>query len=86
MMLNSVLMWEEFTMKEEVKIERAKYVAQLTMCMLHATRTPNHVQDFFVPEFLAALDNGHPEALRSILTEVLPGVFTFQMWTNQFCE
>jgi len=41
-------------------------------------------EEFFEQSFLDAVKFGTPEALKAITTEVIPGVFVFKMFTDQF--
>jgi len=43
-------------------------------------------REWFAPTFFAALADGSETALRSILTEISPGVYAFDMFTPEFCD
>ncbi|KAM7271741.1 hypothetical protein ACFE04_030955 [Oxalis oulophora] len=42
--------------------------------------------DFFVPSFLAAVNESTTDSFRKIMVEPIPGVFTFEMLQPQFCD
>lgn len=42
--------------------------------------------DFFVPSFLKAIAENTVESFRSIVAELTPGVYAFDMLRPQFCE
>ena len=43
-------------------------------------------QAWFAPSFWAAIEDGTPAALQAILTEVTPGVWAFDLFTDAFCD
>lgn len=43
-------------------------------------------EQFFVPSFLDAINEGTEDSFRSILNEPSPGIFTFEMLQPCFCE
>lgn len=43
-------------------------------------------EQFFVPSFLNAINEGTEDSFRSVMDEPSPGVFTFEMLQPHFCE
>ena len=43
-------------------------------------------RDWFAPSFLAAIDNGGTQAIRSIVRTEAPGVYSFDLFTPAFCR
>jgi hypothetical protein len=41
---------------------------------------------FFVPAFLKAINDNTEKSFRSIMSEPVPGIFTFEMLQPRFCE
>jgi hypothetical protein len=41
---------------------------------------------FFVPTFLEAINDNTEQSFRSIMSEPVPGIFTFEMLQPHFCE
>ncbi|KAK6931558.1 hypothetical protein RJ641_003351, partial [Dillenia turbinata] len=53
---------------------------------LHQQLYKMHPSNFFVPSFLEAIKGNSEESLRKIVSEPIPGIFTFEMFQPQFCE
>ncbi|XP_061994844.1 2-oxoglutarate and iron-dependent oxygenase domain-containing protein CP2-like isoform X4 [Rosa rugosa] len=53
---------------------------------LHEQLYTMQAEQFFVPSFLNAVNEGTEDSFRSIMAEPSPGVFTFEMLQPQFCE
>lgn len=43
-------------------------------------------EQFFVPSFLNAINEGTEDSFRSVMDEPSPGVFTFEMLQPHLCE
>ncbi|KAM7272041.1 hypothetical protein ACFE04_031255 [Oxalis oulophora] len=53
---------------------------------LHKELYTMNPADFFVPSFLAAVNESTADSFRKIMVEPIPGVFTFEMLQPQFCD
>ncbi|KAM7487684.1 hypothetical protein LguiB_025168 [Lonicera macranthoides] len=53
---------------------------------LHRELYTMHAANFFTPSFLKAVNDNTEESFRSIMSEPSPGVFTFQMLQQRFCD
>ncbi|KAM5567829.1 2-oxoglutarate and iron-dependent oxygenase domain-containing protein CP2 [Rosa sericea] len=53
---------------------------------LHEQLYTMQAEQFFVPSFLNAVNEGTEDSFRSIMVEPSPGVFTFEMLQPRFCE
>ncbi|KAH7571058.1 hypothetical protein JRO89_XS05G0246100 [Xanthoceras sorbifolium] len=53
---------------------------------LHRELYTMHATNFFVPSFLKAINENTVESFRSIMTEPIPGIYTFEMLQPHFCE
>lgn len=45
-----------------------------------------HATNFFVPSFLEAVNENTFESFKRIMSELSPGVYTFEMLQPRFCD
>ncbi|KAL5761160.1 hypothetical protein ACOSP7_019662 [Xanthoceras sorbifolium] len=74
---------------ERTRIQRHKEYRQRIISNyqpLHRELYTMHATNFFVPSFLKAINENTVESFRSIMTEPIPGIYTFEMLQPHFCE
>ncbi|RLN23196.1 putative PKHD-type hydroxylase [Panicum miliaceum] len=74
---------------ERNKVQRHKEYRQRILRLykpLHEELYNMHPSAFFLPTFLEAVRSNSEESFRSIMTEPIPGVYSFAMLQPTFCE
>ncbi|XP_025815779.1 uncharacterized PKHD-type hydroxylase At1g22950 isoform X1 [Panicum hallii] len=74
---------------ERNKVQRHKEYRQRILHLykpLHEELYNMHPSAFFLPTFLEAVRSNSEESFRSIMTEPIPGVYSFAMLQPTFCE
>ncbi|KAG8044699.1 hypothetical protein GUJ93_ZPchr0075g2724 [Zizania palustris] len=82
-------LWVEMGMSHEVEVQRQKEYRQRILHLykpLHQGLYNMHPSSFFLPTFLEAIRSNTEDRFRSIMTEPIPGVYSFAMLQPGFCE
>lgn len=73
---------------ERIKAQKQDYRQRIIANYqpLHKELYSVHATNFFVPSFLKAIHENTEESFRSIISEPVPGIFTFEMLQPEFCR
>ncbi|KAF6158381.1 hypothetical protein GIB67_022461 [Kingdonia uniflora] len=74
---------------ERTRVQRHKEYRQSIMSSYKPLHIELYTMDsttFFLPSFLAAINENTEDSLKSIMSEPCPGVYTFEMLQPYFCE